>query len=291
MATSRVSVTEGTGKNLATHSITEDAMTKEVSRANLNDVAGNDVMGATTDARATQTDTTSVKLIPIWKQISFSIQALVTAFGAALTRGSGAADSNTQRVTIDTGQLAQNRTAAGAMSDGFQLLDIPTDGTAAQRPIAVAHGANPSAVAAGAKVVRAANRHGIPFAIGGHPNIISRAHRILASDGAQTDAELVSVSAGAKIIVTQIWVKAAKANSGNVAVKIGFGTANVPTPALAGVNGLIFDEVVGAGEGHQIGNGAGIVAVGADAEDLRLTCDSPTAGNLTVGYSYYTIES
>ena len=40
MATSRVAVTEGSGKNLATHSFSEDAVTKEVSRVNLNTSAG-----------------------------------------------------------------------------------------------------------------------------------------------------------------------------------------------------------------------------------------------------------
>lgn len=203
----------------------------------------------------------------------------------------GTVISDATGMKISTSQLANALNAAAAMSSTFQLIDVPTDGTGAQRPTAVAHGANPTAVAAGVKVVRAANRHGIPFAIGGHPNIISRSNRILASDGAQTNAALVSVAAGLKIVVTQIWAKAAKANSVSVALKIGLGTASVPTPALAGVNGLIFDEAVGAGEGHQIGNGAGIVAVGADDEDLRITCDSPTSGNLTVGYSYYTIES
>jgi hypothetical protein len=74
-------------------------------------------------------------------------------------------------------------------------------------------------------------------------------------------------------------------------VKIGFGTANVPTPALAGVAGLLMDEDLGAGDGHQIGNGAGIIAIGADGEDFRITCDDPAGGALYVGYSYYTIES
>jgi len=47
MATSNVAVTPGTGKNLATHSISEDAITKEVSRANLNSAAGVDLTDAT----------------------------------------------------------------------------------------------------------------------------------------------------------------------------------------------------------------------------------------------------
>lgn len=40
MATSRVQVTEGSGKSLATHSFSEDAVTKEISRVNLNTSGG-----------------------------------------------------------------------------------------------------------------------------------------------------------------------------------------------------------------------------------------------------------
>jgi hypothetical protein len=47
MATSSVAVTPGTGKNLATHSVSEDAITKEISRANLNSAAGVDLTDAT----------------------------------------------------------------------------------------------------------------------------------------------------------------------------------------------------------------------------------------------------
>jgi hypothetical protein len=43
MATSRVRVTEGSGKNLATHSFSEDSETKEIQRINLNDSAGADL--------------------------------------------------------------------------------------------------------------------------------------------------------------------------------------------------------------------------------------------------------
>lgn len=45
MTTSKVAVSEGSGKNLATNSITEDAVTKELSRAVLNKSDGSDVFG------------------------------------------------------------------------------------------------------------------------------------------------------------------------------------------------------------------------------------------------------
>lgn len=156
---------------------------------------------------------------------------------------------------------------------------------------AVAHGTNPTAVAAADRTDWYANRAGVPFVMGGHPNVITRSNKVLASDGAQTDAALLSVSAGTKIVVTQISAVCDAANSVNVAVRIGLGVANVPAAALAGTNGLLLEGTYAAGGGLQKGNAAGILAVGADAEDLRLTCGSPTGGALYVTYSYYTIES
>lgn len=156
---------------------------------------------------------------------------------------------------------------------------------------AVALGTNPTGVAPADRSDWLGNRAGVPFFIGGHPNIITRHNVVLAADGAQTDAALLSVSAGSKIVVTQISAKASAANSGNTAVRVGFGTANVPTAALAGANGIILAGTFAANGGHQIGNGAGIIACGADGEDLRLTCGAPTGGQLDLNYSYFTIES
>lgn len=156
---------------------------------------------------------------------------------------------------------------------------------------AIAHGANPTAVAAGGEADLFVNRHGVPFVLGGHPNIISRSHVIADSDGAQTNYALLAVAAGSKAVITQISAVCDAGNTTNIAVRIGFGTASVPTPALAGTNGLVIDGVFGAGSGQQKGMGAGIIAIGDDDEDLRLTCGDPVGGNLFIQYSYFTIES
>ena len=39
------------------------------------------------------------------------------------------------------------------------------------------------------------------------------------------------------------------------------------------------------------GDGSGILGVGGDGEELRLSCSDPVAGNIRISYSYYTIES
>jgi hypothetical protein len=180
-----------------------------------------------------------------------------------------------------TGTDVETRT--GGSGDEIQVIALDA--------IAKAHGANPTAAAAGADVGLIANRHGIPFVLGGHPNIISRSHVISDADGAQTNFALLSVSTGAKIVITQISAVCDANNTTNIAVSIGFGTASVPTPSKAGTNGLIIDGVFGAGSGQQKGMAGGIVAIGADDEDLRLTCGDPVSGNLFIQYSYFTIES
>ncbi|MGJ4888944.1 hypothetical protein ACQR1Y_12160 [Bradyrhizobium sp. HKCCYLRH3099] len=76
----------GTGPNMGLHGIA--------------DGAGGEILGRMNDAKNAASDTTSVSFMSVFKQISFSIQALATAFGAALTRGAGATDANTQRFTL-----------------------------------------------------------------------------------------------------------------------------------------------------------------------------------------------
>lgn len=184
----------------------------------------------------------------------------------------------------------------GTVSTIDALIPVGHDGVDSGSPIklgfrALAHGTNPTAVAAADRTDWLANRAGIPWVIAGHPNIISRANVILASDGAQTNAALVSVSAGSKIVLTSIAVAMDARNTVNTQVRIGFGTASVPAAALAGTNAIVLHGFFGPGGGRQKGASSGIVAIGADDEDLRITCDSPTSGAVYVDYSYYTIES
>lgn len=153
----------------------------------------------------------------------------------------------------------------------------------------VALKANPAEVTAGQVAPWNTTIGGIPFVLNGHPNIIVRSNTVLDSDGAQANASLVgTIAANVSVVITQLWVKADKNNSGNVAVRIGFGTASVPSPTLAGTAGILIDEDLGAGEGHQLP--VGMIAIGASGEELRITCDDPAGGALYVGYSYFTMS-
>ncbi len=174
--------------------------------------------------------------------------------------------------------------------------DIAHDGVDSGNPVlqgrrTIAHGTNPTAVAAADRTVLYANRAGIPFTIGGHPNIIRRSHVFADADNAQTNAALLTISTGSKIVITHISCKADSTNTVGVSVKIGFGTASISAASSSGTVGIVLEGVIAAGGELSAGNGSGIIAIGADNEDLRITSDDPTTGAIRVTYSYYTIES
>jgi hypothetical protein len=150
---------------------------------------------------------------------------------------------------------------------------------------AVTHGANPTAVAAGDRVDQIANRAGVPFHIGGHPNILSLRLQFTA---AQTNTAIITAAAGNKIIVTSFQVTLDNASTVFPSVRIGFGVTTTPT--TTGVIGAHGGVPAGGGFGR--GDGSGIIGMGADDEDLRITTVGAATGNgMEVVVTYYTIES
>lgn len=219
---------------------------------------------------------------------SLTVDGTVSVTGVATL-----AEQQTQTASLSVMDDWDNAASDGASVSG----DTAHDAIDAGEPVkvgykAIAHGTNPTAVAASDRTNAYANRAGIPFFIGGHPNVIAKEFTVLAADGAQTNLALVSVSAGTKIVVTKIGVYASNANTVSVGVRVGFGTATLPAAALAGATGIVLTHsAVAAGSGVVEGNGSGIIGIGADDEDLRLTCDSPTTGSIRILVNYYTIES
>ena len=174
--------------------------------------------------------------------------------------------------------------AGGTQVTGDTLHDDPDSG----RPLkvggkAIAYGANPTAVAAADRTDLYANRHGIPFVIGGHMNSVTLRATYT---GAQTDTALVTVGGGTKIVVTQVLVTAANGNTSYPSVIIGFGTTTTPTTTSV----VASHPGVPNGGGFSRGDGGGLLGVGADGEDLRITSGSP-GGTLDVVVTYFTIES
>jgi hypothetical protein len=219
------------------------------------------------------------------------------AVSGSVTANAGT-NLNTSALALESGgNLAAIAASASVLddwdngaSDGASVSgDVAHDTADAGEPVkigakAVAHGSNPTAVDAGDRTNLYANRHGIPFMLGGHPNIITTRANY---SSAQTDTAIVSASAGQKIVVTRISVLADKANSVDVAARVGFGTANTPT----GDGVVLSHPGIAAGSGVVEGNGSGILGIGADAADLRITSEAATSGSIDVVVSYFIIES
>lgn len=187
--------------------------------------------------------------------------------------------------------------AAGSALIGKTVGNIDHDGAnaAGNNPTmqgyeAIAFGTNPTAVAAGDVTKGYASRHGVPFVHNGHPATKSA---VYLSTGAQTDDNvLAAISAGTKYALTGYHIRLDEAATVGVAVRLGFGTANVPALPASGadaVDGLV-DYHPGLVPGSGMGQD-GLYIVGGDGEELRITCEAPTGGTLTVIARYHTIES
>lgn len=142
------------------------------------------------------------------------------------------------------------------------------------------------------------NRHGlqrISYQLGGSPLITTRTTYISAATGAQTDASILgTIAAGTRVIVTAIMVTVDSATTavGGVSVKLGFGASTIPADSSTGANGIILDHKgIAAGSGVVFGDGAGMLAIGGDGEELRLTCEAPTGGGLSVTVTYFIVTS
>jgi hypothetical protein len=170
-----------------------------------------------------------------------------------------------------------------------QAGNVAHDGVDAGNPNkigarAIAHGTNPTAVAAADRTDLYANRAGVLFTIGGHPNTTTVR---LTYTTAQTDVAIVTVATGLKIVVTRVMVTVSNATTVNADVIIGFGTANTPTTTDV----VASHPGIPPGGGFQTGDGSGILGVGADNADLRVTGGAPTSGRVDIVVSYFTCES
>jgi hypothetical protein len=145
---------------------------------------------------------------------------------------------------------------------------------------AIAYGTNPTGVTANNRTDAYANLAGIPFMLGGHPNVITLRYN---ATSAETNTKLITVSGGTKIVMLSCTVAADHANTVDVAVRVGFAATNTPT--TTGV--YLSHPGIAAGSGIRQ---AGMVA-GADGEDFILTSEVPTTGSIDVVMTYFTIEA
>lgn len=255
-------LTPGSGRNAATDEVTYSGDAADVQLVRPVLTTGSEgsktVVELTGDAaNGLDVDVTRLPALPAGGNNIGDVDVLTGPTGASALQSQGAA-------------------AHGASTVGNPVL---------QGCEAIAHGSNPTAVTAGQATKHYANRAGIPFVLGGHPNIVTLE---AAYTSAQTDTAIIaSIATGTKIVVTQIQVLCANANTAFPQCRVGFGATNTPT--TTGV--VLTHPGIPAGGGVSRGDGSGIIGIGGDGEELRITCDAPTGGSLRVLVSYFTIES
>lgn len=107
---------------------------------------------------------------------------------------------------------------------------------------------------------------------------------------AQTNVKLLTVAAGTKIVVTKCSAMVSAACTVNVGVRIGLAQSTLTAVASTGVSGIVLSHsALSPGGGVIEGTGANAIAVGADGDDLIITCDAASAGSLRVLVAYYTV--
>ena len=179
-------------------------------------------------------------------------------------------------------------------SDGASVSgDVAHDGIDAGEPVKIGGkaldvGSIPAAVAANDRVNAAFLRNGVQLHLGGSVDIKTQNIQITDADGAQTDLSLVgTIAAGTVVIVTKASVMADGDNTDFTMVRIGFGTANTPAADAAQI--VLFHPDIAAGSGDSEGSGAGIIGIGATGDELRMTCDDPVGGSISVIITYFTL--
>lgn len=180
-------------------------------------------------------------------------------------------------------------------SDGASVSgDVAHDTADAGEPVKIGGkalnlGANPTGVTTNDRVNGMFTRAGQMVTIGGHVNVVTKNLNVTDADGAQTNADVLgAIGSNVSVVVTKISVMADGANTGDVAVRLGFGTASVPAADSAGI--VFAHPGIKPGSGVVEGNGGGILGIGASGEELRVTCEDPAGGAIDITVSYFTIE-
>jgi len=122
-------------------------------------------------------------------------------------------------------------------------------------------------------------------------NIVTKEFTFMDADGAQSNQALISVGSGNKIAVTMIDATCDNANTVDVGVRIGFAAATLGAVSTSGVSGIVLSHPgIASGSGIVRGNGSAVIGLGGDGEDLRITSEDPTGGNLRITVSYFIIS-
>jgi hypothetical protein len=218
-----------------------------------------------------------------------SSPVLVGGYSSTAAPSAVSNDTDATRLWLTpNGAVACQLVSSGVLIDP-RVGNVAHDDANSGNPVligveAIAIGSNPTEVAAADRTKLYANRAGVLYVIGGHMNVQSVRLQFTA---AQTDTAIISVSAGTKIVVTSIQVTLDNASTVFPSVRVGFGASTTPTTTAFLAHGGL-----PAGGGTNRGDGSGIVAQGADGEDLRITTVGAATGNgVEVVVSYFTLPS
>lgn len=240
--------------------------------------------------------------LPAAASITDNLSVSTTTTAAALAMGWDGSNWDRLPGNSSTG-LTVNQATGWA-----DVGNVAHDGVDSGNPVkvgmrAVAHGTNPTAVAAGDRTDWLANRAGMPFISCGHPNTLTKEVVVTHSNGAQTNVAIETVSAGTKIVVTQAsGFVVSDEPASIVSLRVGLSAATLPAASTTGASGMVLSITQKNGTANSDvnatqdrGDGCGILAIGADGEDLRYTASDPggvsTDGRIQFIVSYYLIES
>jgi hypothetical protein len=110
----------------------------------------------------------------------------------------------------------------------------------------------------------------------------------------QTDCEWEDVPSTQQMAVTYAQVTNANSTTGDVSVRLGFGTATLPTvtnDSATGNPGVFLSHGgISPGGGVVAQAGGAVLALGAPDEDLRVTCSAATGGSVRIVITYRLID-
>lgn len=151
---------------------------------------------------------------------------------------------------------------------------------------AFSFGTGPTAVAANDRANASFNREGVMFMLPGTPTSTVREYMWTT---AQTNDAVITVSSGTRIGVTGFQVTLDEATTVGVGIRCGFATATLTTAPTDG-NGAdnTFLHHVGIVPGGGLNSPPGMLAVGADDEDVRCTTEATTSGTGKLFVYYFT---
>ena len=252
MATSDFKITEGAGINIATYSITEDAITKELQRIVLSDSSGNELtanIGAVTETAPT-TDTASSGLNGRLQRLAQRITSLIALLPTALGAGGGLkVDGSGTALPVSLSSVPSHAvTNAGTFAvQATDSGDVAHDSADSGNPVKIgakASNAEPAAVANGDRANLYTDLAGrlisLPYST---PEYMVSGATTTAMTGTTSTSLIAAPGAGLRNYITTIIVSNAHASVGtDVIIQDGSGGTTLLTiPAAAIYGGAVIN--------------------------------------------------